>query len=827
MLKVLGGMFLLSGFAGLLAEQTFEKLIVALVGASTPAAAIVLSVYFLGLTLGAWFYARRRRPTWAPLRVYALLEAGVAVWSLFLLAGHGWMIKAFAPLLGLGADHFLVLQGLRFLVAALWILPPTLMMGATFPVIVDALDRMRIPQPRKAMSRFYSMNLLGAIVGAVLGPYWGFPLLGLGGILVAIACLDGTVALVAVLLGQSRNGRRIAAHDPHPDSPTAPLVLDLPQRILLGVAFLSGFIFFGLEVVWTHLIGVAIGNSVYSFAAMLALVLAGLAIGGGLSTVLFSDRKPIGNASLVAMLLAGAALLALQHQQWPAASMQFQKWGPNLTTFSDGEFLRWMVTGSLLLPSSILLGMVYPALFRMAAFPLANRARLAGYMGAVNSIGCVLGALAAGFLLIPWLRSAATLTLFGLLLVAMALALTLGFVAQNRRLPLLAGIAVVALLWGYRPAWNLLALTSGYHVYFKGSHVGPQSKLVFFHEDTLGGITTVVDNPAWPDQPSRGYYRTLLTNGKFQANDVGEVEAQRGFAAIPALHVNSTRDALVIGLGSGNSAATVRALGYANLDIAEISPGIVEAARRHFSHVNGRILEQPGVRVFLEDGRNVLLLHPKPYDLITMEISSVWFAGSTSLYCREFYELARKRLKPGGVLQQWIQIHHIGYAELGSVISTLRETFPYVSFWVYGGQGILVASLEPQQVRPAAVAAFRTANLWMDPGPEKVDTRLAGLLACRLLAPEEVDRMVQGRPFPINTDLNRNLEYLTPRYNLSPVDHQALNVRALSRFARFPAPAVDPGCDAPLQERLGKLRPEVFRQQLQLDPAPAAKPSSD
>lgn len=186
---VVGGMFVATGCAGLLAEQCFEKLLVGLAGSSTPAAAIVLSVYFIGLALGALIYGRYRRADWKPLKVYGYLEAGIGAWNVFLLLFYPWMIHLFTPVLMMGADHFWILQSLRFVVACLWIIPPTALMDATFPAVVDALESFRIPKPKRAMARFYKLNLIGAIAGTVVGPYWCFPSWGLHGTLIFMSGL--------------------------------------------------------------------------------------------------------------------------------------------------------------------------------------------------------------------------------------------------------------------------------------------------------------------------------------------------------------------------------------------------------------------------------------------------------------------------------------------------------------------------------------------------------------------------------------------------------------------------------------------------------------
>lgn len=788
-LRIVGALFVLTGCAGLLAEQCFEKLLIGLTGASTPAAAIVLSVYFLGLTLGALFYGRYRRNGWNALKIYGCLEAGIGIWTIFLLLSYQLMIVLFIPLLMRGADEFWVLQSLRFLVACTWILPPTVLMGATFPVIVDVLEGMRIPKPRKATARFYALNLAGAVLGALLGPYWSFPSWGLHGTMIFTAVIDIMVAAeVFLLVGRIRlRGVQQTGLDSEKGSKT-----DVIRRhiVLVTISFYSGFLFFGLEVLWTHLIGAALGNSVYAFAAMLALVLMGLGIGGLLSVVLFREERPLSPIVTSVLLFVVSAALGWQYYAWPRASVQFITWGGDVSGFWEGEMLRWFQAARLLLPVAVTLGMVYPSLFRMSVFPLHNRGQVAAVVTGFNSAGCVLGALVCGFILIPWIGSEMTLLTFGIVSVISGCLVALIYSRGVWRMGI--GVLSVALLFGWMMPgnWDRLSLTSGGHVYFQRGHVNQFSILEYFHEDTLGGITTVVSNPLSGAEREgkdiRSAVKTLLTNGKFQATDGLEVDAQTGFALLPAFHVRRYEDALVIGLGSGHSAGVVKALGFKRVDIAEIAPGIVGAARNHFAHINGGIVDGPGVRLFLEDGRNHLLLHLKKYDMITMEISSIWFSGAGSLYSREFYQLCKNRLSEGGIMQQWIQIHHLGIDELGSVIATMREVFPYVSFWVFGGQGILLGSGQPQELKGDAIRAFFRANPWRDPDNLTMKRRFTEILRARLLAPGDTDKMVSTIHFTVNTDANRFLEYATPRYNLSRLPHAAINLKALWPFATFP-----------------------------------------
>ena len=786
---ILGALFTCTGCTALLVEQAFEKLLSTLVGASTPAAATVLAVYFGGLTLGGVLYASQRRAgSRRPLRTYALLEGAVALWALCLYLSFGQLVALFRPLLSAGVDHPGRLVLLRFLVAALWILPATVPMGATFPAIVDGLEEIGDADHRRTVTRFYGWNLMGAVLGSIGGPFFAFPHWGVEGVLLFAFFVNSSACLVALLLARSarcsETERRTEAPPPAEAS---------SYGVLIGIAAYSGFQFFALEVLWTHLIGAALGTSVYAFAAMLGIVLIGLGLGALLSSLQARSRPTVTVAAVGSLLVVGAIFLAATSGRWPEAPGALVTYGSGIHTFGAAELLRWGMAALLLLPTATALGMIYPTLFRLSEFPASRSGRMAGRLVAANALGSIAGALVTGFVLIPRIGSEWTLILLTCLAAAFGLWALAGQGRSHRRARVAAALAIaVAVL---QPRWNKLDLTSGQQVYFAPSAVGPATRLRLFHEDTLGGFTTVVQNVGGDGRP----YLTLLTNGKFQGNDSSEMPAQTGFALTPALFVPVFDRALSIGLGTGRTAYVLAELGFPRVDVAEIAPGITRAAPL-FSHVNGSVLLRPTTRLFVEDGRNILLLRPEKYDLVTIEIASIWFAGATNLYSEEFYQLVRDRLRPGGVLQQWIQLHHLGFDELGSVIATARSVFPFVTFWRVSGQGLIVASMNPQEIQPTFLRATRERASRWGWNPERLEDSLRDLVSSRLLAPDDTGALVAHSRFVLNTDRNRRLEYLTPRYNHVPLDYATMNFRKLASWASFAPPLVSPDAHGALAE---------------------------
>jgi spermidine synthase len=781
-LKIIAVLFTLTGAVALLLEQAFEKMLSTLLGCSTPAAATVLGVYFAGLGLGGLAYGLLIRPHASqPILIYACLEGGIGLCALLMYLFFDDLIPVFVPLLSLGFNNFWLLQFLRMLVAVCWIMPLTFLMGASFPAIVDALEILRVPHRGRAMSKFYMINLLGGLIGVFIGLYVIFPRFGVDGALLAACLINSVACFTAILLAQGMKTRS-TAYDLEEN--LAPIMGPSGLRyssMLLVVAFVSGFLFFALEVLWTHLIAAVMGNSIYAFGTMLATVLLGLGVGAAVASLSSPSPKTQTLPALTNLVLSGAIILTLFYGLWPLAPIFFLAVGGSAHTFLQGEIIRWLLALFMLLPAAVILGMIYPALFRLDIFPNEQRGAVAGQLGAMNAAGCILGALVCGFLLIPYLGSEGSMRFLIALLGLCGLALCLVYLRGRARLVRILISLTTLLVVVWQDPWNRLILTSGVHVYFSPGYVLPHTNLLFFHEDTYGGMTTVVENR------QSQVVRTLLTNGKFQGNDSSEMAAQVGFALVPMMFVSAFDDALVIGLGTGHSAHIIETMGFKSIDVAEIAPGIVQGARQFFPHINGGVVDRPNVHLILEDGRNVLLLRQKQYDLITMEISSLWFAGSTNLYSSEFYALVKRRLKPGGVFQQWVQLHHIGTDELLNEISTLRHVFPCVSLWVLGRQGILVASEREQIIQPGFLRQLEAHRDILSQDAITLPGRFQTMLASRLLAPGDVTRIAASYG-ALNTDRNRALEYASPRYNLSRVDHYRDNLLALGRWASFPPP---------------------------------------
>jgi spermidine synthase len=711
-----------------------------------------------------------------PLLVYGLIELLVGVSCVVFTYSFHSLVEALAPMQNLFGGTALRFQA-RFLCGCILVLPTAALMGASFPLIARALDS-EDPAGKRRWAQAYTANLVGALLAAATAPLIIVPALGLRGSLWLCFAIAGLVCAATASLQPAPSRYPIARHT----AGTPRGVRGI--RLLLAASFASGAVFFSLEVVWTHLVGVVIGCSIYAFSWMLTAVLLGLLAGAWLVNRMLlrgSTVKP-------AILFQGAALsLLLQICLWDRVPILFTLGPPAFFqgSFYFAELYKLAVACLLLVPASTVLGLIYPTLLASPRLEGEGNSHLSGYLSAANSLGCLTGALLGVFALIPSLGSEFSLKIVALAMVTFWLLFLLQERPTPRRLRLAAATAICAAVILVAFHWNYGALTAGIGNYY-GQKVSPSrpaapgvkysSSFIFRDESVQGGLTMVLNTTIRTPRDTTTV-RTLFTNGKFEGDDntSGQINAQFGFAAIPSLFVNHFDRALLIGLGTGHSAAALKHLGYREIDVAEFAPGIVAAARQSFAHLNEGILDDPHTRLFLEDGRNVLLTNRKPaYDLITIEVTSVWFAGATSLYSREFYELARKRLEPDGVLQQWVQLHHIGPLEVVCELATARSVFPYVGLWVSGGQGMMVASARPLMLNPARrlelAERFRSAPL--------VDE----LYSSMLVSPSGLTRLIQDFRPAINTDHNRWLEYSTPRYQPSSFDWFSHNLRLFSRY---------------------------------------------
>jgi predicted membrane-bound spermidine synthase len=792
----MGLMFFASGAAALVYQVLFAKELALVFGSTATAAFTVLATFLGGMAIGSLIGGALAARVARPVIVYAYVELLIGAFCVATPLLFAAIQSAYVFLAADLPPASPALLVLRVALGAGVLLVPTVLMGITLPLLAQALnprgDRLGGP-----VALLYACNTAGAALGALLASYAVIPFLGVRSTTLVAAAMNLMVALLALelakALGAVPAGSRLDGRAVHAD-PAGVRANAGGRRVLAGAWLalgLGGLLSLGLEVVYVHLLSVVAGNSVYAFGLMLATFLVGLALGGEAGRRLIG-RPGIDRAAwLAATQVALAASVAVGAWGWdtiPAYFASFAEY-PLVTTFGAREAVRGLVCALVMVPPTVCIGASYTLAMDLATTATTRRGiTMLGASAALNTLGNIVGVLLFGFLLLPWLGGLLSGKIVATIALVVAAAVTASVAAPRVRWRLGAALATVLALVVVSPSrLDYEMLSSGANVYFAAQKWGT----VIDHAESIdGGLTTVTTSPF-----EGGMVKTLLTNGKFQGNDAkhGEVQAQIGFAALPLLHQGRRENALVLGYGTGASSRVLYDAGFAHLDIADLSRELVTMADAHFAGINGRVSQQPGVQTHITDGRNLLLLTKRQYDVISIEITSIWFAGAASLYNREFYQLARAKLRPDGVLQQWVQLHHMATTDLLTIIGTLRAEFAYVSLYVVGGQGILIATNDAAHAEPLpAVVAALDASPRLQAVRELAGRSFADIAGDLLLSPAGVDQFLERiglvPDFWISTDNNLRLEYSTPKANANRPDRSFQDNMGLMQSAQVAPP---------------------------------------
>jgi spermidine synthase len=781
----------ISGALGLVYEVAFNKYLGYVFGATAYASSAVLVAFMGGLALGAHFASRIEPRIRRPLLTYGLAELVIGAFCMFVPLTFQALGALYVSTVAKSPDSLATLTVLRAGMAIVVVLIPAGGMGATLPLLARFVQSEDPLYAKRRLARFYALNTFGGAVGSLVSAYFVIPVLGLTWTMRASAAVSLSVGVVAVVLGfravspsaADLRATAAAATEPSPfdDATQARAEADaaaghIPFRDAVILSAASGLLVFGCEVVFVHLLALVIGTSVYAFGLMLAIFLVCLSLGAPVASRL-AARYGAG-AAAIGFAAAGIALVA-SLVIWDKLPPLFIALGPVVRSWTAREVTRGIAAAAALVVPVIAMGTTFPLVLRAAR--TASVGADVGRLTVANTLGSIAGSILGGFVLLPRLGSQRSLILVGILYLGFAwvagrhASLKDVTIARGRVLRLVAVGVVIA---GLLPRWDLARLTSGANVYFDEGVV-PQGEVESIHEDVHGGVTTIVRGADGT--------RTLLTNGKFQGNDGREIADNRGLGHLPIVFAKQRNTAMVIGLGTGTSAGAIAGYDFERIDIIELSPAMVDAARTTFAGVNHHVMDDPRIRVLLEDGRNVLLTGTQPYDVVSIQISSIWFAGAANLYNKEFYELVSKRLAEGGVLQQWFQLHHTSRRNVASVIATLRAVFPYVLVASSGHQGQLIASHTPLTVGRDALLDLEEIGYVRSTleGGHLVDY-VKGIVidehGIDKFLSETKDRLGIEMADLVSTDENMFLEYATPKTNVPTADDIPDTLKYLGAF---------------------------------------------
>jgi spermidine synthase len=679
-------LFFLSGLTSLVYQILWTRRLTLILGHSVLAVSSVVAVTMAGLALGAFLAGRYQPPERrAYIVLYAQLEAAIGLWALFSFGFLFFIDQLYLTAASWGlAGSPLYLVGLGG--SALVLLPPTAAMGATLPLLTGALIDQTL-QPGHLVSRLYGINTLGAFCGASLA---GFALLPLLGSRVSLA----SAALLNLLLGfAAYQSAGMADPQPAEKSPEVTKVsLGTGPMVGFGLAGLASMIF---QIGWTRSLILSLGSSTYSFAAVLAVFLGGIALGSYLFGLLPEGWARHLGAPQVGALLFGGALCTtvsvLVLGNLPLIFILLFSW--TAEQFSRLLLLQVLLVAAVIGPSCLFMGLVFPAIHQAYGTNDKRLGHQVAQFYSANTAGCILGALLAGFVLIPTVGVQWTLKA-GILCQVVA---SFCFLGRSGRL--LGGLLTCAVL--ALPSWNPGLMAAGSGVYSDSQQrlsLAALKREVWrpptFYKDGIS--TTVSIHMTAPGE------MTVKVNGKVDAS-LNQTDRKTMYLAgyLGGLFVENPTRAGVIGLGSG---MTLEALSHLptlqQIECAELEPAMLEA-NKYWSGFNGHVLSDPRVKVKLTDGRTMLRSSKAPYDLIVSEPSNPWIAGVGDLYTREFFSTCRDKLSEKGVMIQWFHFYGVSDQEIAMVFNSFFGAFPHGSVWLSApGDLLMVGSkvpLEPSQ----------------------------------------------------------------------------------------------------------------------------------
>lgn len=861
--------------SGLVYQVVWVRELVLVFGATTFAVSTVLTAFMGGLALGSFYFGRRSEKVTRPLRLYGLLEIGIGVYGLAVPFIFAVLPLIYHPIWQWLQLSFFTLSIVRFLFAILVLILPTALMGATLPILSSYYARdARLIGLR--VGSLYSLNTFGAVFGAAATGFVLIPMLGMHATTAMAAAINiilGFVALklsrnvepavascdeddavdegraledatvprgkrrfvawLSILMGAYRASRSRIANRKQGSQAARNSISSATEntdrrRIIttLGGFAVSGFIALSYEVIWSRVLALIIGSSVYAFSIMLTTFLIGLAVGASVASRLVDRiRHPVFVFALIEVGVGVTSFMgAYLFNDLPYVFVQIYRVAGS-SSFGVLLVARFLIASLVMILPTLLLGALFPLVIKIVSSGERERAsgRTVGDAYAANTIGAIAGSFASGFILIPFLGLLGSLRLCSALNFVIAALL---FIASNQSVPekarrgdrekgrkerrkssrlpvplfpgrrILAslGVIVSVLCIGaialFEPPWDSEVMSSAVYRYAPQLSGKSKQELFDFLKRGQGetvfykeGITATVA----VQQQNGG--RVLKVNGKPEASTTGDMPTQILIGALPLLVRQQTDNVLLIGLGSGVTLGSVEQFPVKRVTCVELEPAVVEATR-HFEDVNNRPLEDPRLRLISNDGRNFIYTTDEKFDVIVSEPSNPWLTGVANLFTLEYFKRGAAALKDDGLFGQWLQLYEMAPEDVRTLVATFRAAFPYV-YVFRGAEGdlMLLGSKNERQLNMSIIKShFDNPKIAAD--LKRINTiRPADLISRFYLGPEEVSKLSNGAA--LNTDNNALIEFNAPRRVGTAEETVERNVKQLLAYATSPLRYLD------------------------------------
>jgi spermidine synthase len=708
MRRVLLGIFFCSGLTSLIYESIWSQYLRLFLGHAAYAQTLVLAIFMGGMALGAWIVAARSERIKRLLAAYMVIEAIVGLCALVFhrvfTGATEWTFDSVIPALPSGVS----VQLFKWTLAALLILPQSILLGMTFPLVSNGIIRRWPERPGEILSVLYFANSLGAAVGVLIAGFVLIDAVGLPGTLFTAGILNLALAAIGWLLvrGPGEGPTRAVAPAMSTSASSG-----TPAGWFVAAAFLTGVASFFYEIGWIRMLSLVLGSSSHSFELMLSAFIFGLACGGLWMRKRIDRIGDVVRYLGLTMLAMGVlAMLTLPAYNWTFGFMELA-----LRTLSRTEnaytafnFASHAIAVIIMLPATFCAGMTLPLLTAAALRKSGERA--IGMVYASNTLGAIVGVLLAVHLVMPGAGVKGVIVGGA----AIHLAIGLGALLILTKIPppqrLAVGtVAAVALLWTTFGA-QLDPLKMASAVYRSGKASLPQNTRVMSLRHGKTATISVVELNG---------NRYIATNGKpdaaIQMGD-GPPHADEttmiAAAAIPlSLHANPARVAN-IGFGSGLTSATLLAdRRVKHLDSIEIEPFMVRGAREAFLPRIHTVFEDPRSKIIYEDAKTFFATTRAPYDIIVSEPSNPWVSGVATLFSEEFYHRIRDYLAPNGYFVQWLQVYETDMTVMASVIKALSRQFPTYAVYITDDSDVLIIATMAPSISKENGALFDSPQL--------------------------------------------------------------------------------------------------------------------
>jgi len=666
MKKLLPLLLLPSGCAALIYQVTWARLLGFSMGSTSAAISTVLTAFFLGLAIGSYFADKVLHGKLIDLRTFIILE--------FIIGASGLLL---VPIL-LNLDYAMAILGesgsllsVKFATSLIVLIVPTVCMGATYPVLASVVVHQQ-DKMGSDLGKLYALNTLGAVMGALICGFVLIPKLGIDGAVYVAAALNLCVVIAGyylfITLKRQISVDKLCEYDASESSDfngnTA-----THYRIAV-VLFCTGFISIACEVAWTKYLSIFTGATIFGFAAILSIFLIGIALG---SWVIKRYVDLSGNSKNMVIWLLVTLAVSLLYSRIGLAKL------PELLEYSTesgfiDEYLqggKYLMVFLLIFPATFMFGALFPVTVSLYCAEIANLRKRIGHAYAINTIGCILGSLLAGFWIIPVSGTDFLLSIMILIIAA----LPFMFVSKQSIKPItliiISGIILLG-TWQFPHLDYAKLIAASPYRFDEDAKKGKKPKFLFLKEGKTGVISVITYDDVKARLQNNGIQESYMALKKGLHPPFTEVL----LGLMPYLLHPDPKTVHVIGFGGGNTLDAIANTPVEAIRVTELEPAVISANAVVFG---GEIpvLQDPRVDLQINDARNSLLVEGQSYDLILSQPSHPWLAGAGNLFTKEFFEIAAANLNEGGISAQWVNLFNMDSTTLGSILKAYYEVYPF------------------------------------------------------------------------------------------------------------------------------------------------------